>query len=99
VVERAYARIDLGALRANCERLRVELGGARVCAVVKAAASGPGADVVAEAALAGGASSFAVATAEEARLIGRRFQHVPLLTMGALTVAELDVVLAAGSEV
>jgi alanine racemase len=98
-VERAIARIDLGAVRANCERLRAELGEARLCAVVKADGYGHGADQVAEAALAGGASSFAVATAGEARLIGRRFQHVPLLTMGALGVEELDMVLAAGSEV
>src|ERR1700744_4016574 len=98
-MERAVARIDLGAVRANCERLRAELGEARLCAVVKADGYGHGADAVAEAALAGGASFFAVATAAEAALIGRRFQHVPLLTMGALTVAELDVVLAAGSEV
>jgi alanine racemase len=98
-MERAVARIDLGAVRANCERLRVELGEARLCAVVKADGYGHGADAVAEAALAGGASFFAVATAGEAALIGRRFQHVPLLTMGALGAEELDVVLAAGSEV
>jgi alanine racemase len=98
-VERALARIDLGALRANCERLRAELGEARLCAVVKADGYGHGADAVAEAALAGGAAGFAVATAAEARLIGRRLQHMPLLTMGALSAAEVDVVLAAGSEV
>jgi alanine racemase len=98
-MERALARIDLGAVRANCERLRAELGAARLCAVVKADGYGHGADDVAEAALAGGASCFAVATAAEAKLIGRRFQHVPLLTMGALSGAELDVTLAAGSEV
>jgi alanine racemase len=40
-----------------------------------------------------------VATAREAEQIGRRFQHVPLLTMGALTPAELDLALAAGSEI
>jgi alanine racemase len=98
-MERAVARIDLGALRANCERLRAELGDARLCAVVKADGYGHGADAAAEAALAGGASGFAVATAAEAALIGRRLQHMPLLTMGALSVAEVDVVLAAGSEV
>jgi alanine racemase len=98
-MERALARIDLGALRANCERLRAELGEARLCAVIKADGYGHGADAVAEAALAGGASSFAVATAGEARLIGRRFQHVPLLTLGALTREEVDMTLAAGSEV
>jgi alanine racemase len=99
MAERALARIDLGALRANCQRLRSELGTARLCAVIKADGYGHGADAVAEAALAGGASSFAVATAGEARLIGRRFQHVPLLTMGALTREEVDTTLAAGSEV
>jgi alanine racemase len=98
-MERAVARIDLGALRANCERLRAELGQSRLCAVVKADGYGHGADAVAEAALAGGAAGFAVATAGEAALIGRRFQHMPLLTMGALSAGEVDVVLAAGSEV
>jgi alanine racemase len=98
-MERAVARIDLGAVRANCERLRAELGEAQLCAVVKADGYGHGADAVAEAALAGGVSGFAVATAGEAALIGRRYQHMPLLTMGALTLAEVDVVLAAGSEV
>jgi alanine racemase len=98
-MERAVARIDLGALRANCQRLRAELGQAKLCAVVKADGYGHGADAVAEAALAGGASGFAVATAGEARLIGRRLQHMPLLTMGALSATEVDVVLAAGSEV
>jgi alanine racemase len=98
-MERAEARIDLGAVRANCERLRAELGRARLCAVVKADGYGHGADRVAEAALAGGAAGFAVATPAEAKLIGRRLQHMPLLTMGSLTGGEVDIVLAAGSEV
>jgi alanine racemase len=44
-------------------------------------------------------TSLAVATAGEAEQIGRRFPHVPLLTMGALTDTEVDVALAAGSEI
>ena len=40
-----------------------------------------------------------MATGGEAAQIGRRFPHVPLLTMGALTEQELDMALAAGSEV
>jgi alanine racemase len=40
-----------------------------------------------------------VATAAESEQVGRRLPHVPLLTMGALTAAELDTALAAGSEV
>jgi alanine racemase len=97
-MERAVARIDLGAVRANCERLKTELDGAELCAVVKADGYGHGAHGCAEAALAGGATRLAVATAAEAEQIGRRLQHVPLLTMGALTAEEVDVAISAGSE-
>jgi alanine racemase len=99
-MERAVARIDFGAIRANCARLRSELrDGAELCAVVKADGYGHGADASANAALSGGATRLAVATATEAEQIGRRLQHIPLLTMGALTATEVDVVLSAGSEV
>jgi alanine racemase len=98
-MERAVARIDLGAIRANCARLKSELGeGAELCAVVKADGYGHGADGCATAAIDGGATRLAVATAGEAAQIGRRFQHVPLLTMGALTVEEVDAVISSGSE-
>jgi alanine racemase len=97
-MERATARIDYDAVRANCARLKAELGEAELCAVVKADGYGHGADACASAALAGGATRLAVATAGEAEEIGRRFQHVPLLTMGALTAAEVDTVISAGSE-
>jgi alanine racemase len=99
-MERAVARIDFDAVRANCARLKKELGdGAELCAVVKADGYGHGADGCANAALAGGATRLAVATAVEAEQIGRRLQHIPLLTMGALTAEEVDIVLSAGSEV
>ncbi len=99
-MERAFARIELDAVRGNCARLKAVLReGAELCAVVKADGYGHGADRCAAAALDGGASRLAVATATEAEQIGRRFQHIPLLTMGALTAAEVDVVLSAGSEV
>ena len=98
-MERAFARIDLDAVRANCARLKSELTeGAELCAVVKADGYGHGADGCADAALRGGATRLAVATAAEAEQIGRRFQHVPLLTMGALTAEEVDVAFSAGSE-
>ena len=67
--------------------------------MVKADGYGHGSDACAAAALAGGASRLAVATAHEAEQIGRRFQHVSLLTMGALTEEDLDMALGAGSEV
>ncbi|HEU5105785.1 MAG TPA: alanine racemase [Solirubrobacterales bacterium] len=98
-MERALARIDFDAVRANCARLAAELSeGAELCAVVKADGYGHGADGCAEAALAGGATRLAVATAGEAEQIGRRFQQVPLLTMGALAPEEVDAVISAGSE-
>jgi alanine racemase len=98
-MERAVARIDFGAIQANCARLKAELGdGSELCAVVKADGYGHGARGCAEAALAGGATRLAVATAAEAEQVGRRLQHIPLLTMGALTAEEVDTVLDAGSE-
>ena len=97
---RALARIDLGAVERNCARLKSTLeGGAELCAVVKADGYGHGADACATAALAGGATRLAVATGAEAAEVGRRFPHVPLLTMGALGEEDLDTALAAGSEI
>jgi len=96
---RAVARIEFGAVRDNCARLKSELGEAELCAVVKADGYGHGDVACAEAALAGGATRLAVATATEAERIGRRLAHVPLLTMGALTAEELDTALEAGAEV
>jgi alanine racemase len=99
-MERALARIDVGAVERNCARLKAELGeGAELCAVVKADGYGHGADACAAAAVAGGATRLAVATGTEAAEVGRRFPQVPLLTMGALTVVDLDAALAGGSEV
>ena len=123
-MERAVARIDLGAVRANCERLRAELGDARLCAVVKADGYGHGAVECARAALDGGATALAVATANEAaelaaagvagvKLSGGRIamagitlagpsladSGIDLLTLGALTDEEVDVVLGAGSAI
>src|SRR5262249_28489814 len=98
-MERAFARVELDAIRANCGRLKVELGkGSELCAVVKADGYGHGAEGCARAALDGGASRLAVATAGEAEQIGRGFEGGPLLTMGAVSAEEVDAVLGAGSE-
>jgi alanine racemase len=97
---RALARIDAAAVERNCAHLDATVGdGVELCAVVKADGYGHGADACTNAALAGGATRLAVATGAEAAEIGRRFPHVPLLTMGALTEEELDAALDAGSEV
>ncbi len=97
---RAVARIDLAAVQRNCARLKSEVGErTELCAVVKADGYGHGAVACADAALAGGATKLAVATAAEAETIGHGYPHIDLLTMGALTPEELDMALAAGSAV
>jgi alanine racemase len=93
-VERALATVDLGAVRRNCERLPKPL-----CAVVKADGYGHGAVAVAEAAQAGGAEWLAVATAEEALELRTHGIEGPVLVMGALTRAELDLAVGAGADV
>jgi alanine racemase len=67
VALRALARVNLAAIERNVVQLRSGLSaGTRLCAVVKANASGHGAVQAARAAIAGGASDLAVATAQEA---------------------------------
>ncbi len=90
--ERALARIDLGAIERNCARLPGDL-----CAVVKADGYGHG--LVAEAALAGGATWLAVATAPEARDLRQAGIEVPLLVMGALTRDDLRLAVEANADV
>jgi alanine racemase len=66
--------------------------------VVKADASGHGSVHAARAALGGGATSLAVATAGEAAELRAAGISGPLLIMGALSDEELPVALAAGAE-
>ena len=98
--QRATAWIDSGAITRNCERLRRELAGeTELCAVVKANGYGHGMVDAARAALAGGAERLAVATAGEAFELRQALAETPILVMGALTDAELDVALGARAEV
>jgi alanine racemase len=83
-LSRAIARIDPAAIAANCERLRGELAGARLCAVVKADGYGHGALQAAKAALGAGASWLAVVTVQEATELREAFPDTPILIMGAL---------------
>jgi len=97
---RAEARVDLGAIERNCARLARSLtNGAQLCAVVKADGYGHGAVPAARAALAGGASRLAVATAIEAAELRAHGLDAPILVMGALSAEELDVALRARAEV
>jgi alanine racemase len=100
VPERALARVDLGAVERNCAHLRSQLtGGAELCAVVKADGYGHGASWCARAALAGGASWLAVATAAEAADLRRHGIASRLLVMGALTSEDAEIALEADADV
>ena len=96
---RALARVDLGAIERNAARLAEVAAPAALCAVVKAEAYGHGMVPAARAALAGGASWLAVATAEEARGLREAGIEAPVLVMGALSPEELEVALAARADV
>jgi alanine racemase len=98
--ERALARVDLGAIERNCAELRSLLtNGAELCAVVKADGYGHGAQWCARAALAGGATWLAVATAGEAVELRRHGLESRILVMGALTPEDTGAALEAGAEV
>jgi alanine racemase len=98
---RAQASINLAAIERNCSRLRSEMrAGGALCAVVKADGYGHGAVASAQAALAGGASWLAVATAQEAReLRDAGVGAAPILVMGALSVEDVGEALAADADV
>jgi alanine racemase len=96
---RALARVDLGAIERNCARLAAVVAPARLCAVVKADGYGHGAVPAARAARAGGAAWLAVATAGEAYELRSAGIEGPVLVMGALSAAELQVALEARADV
>ena len=99
-VERAVALVDLGAVAHNCGHLHAALSsGADLCAVVKADGYGHGAERCARAALAGGATWLAVATAQEATSLRGAGLDAPLLVMGALTGADARAAVGAGADV
>jgi alanine racemase len=99
-VRRALATVDVGAIERNCARIVAGLDpGASLCAVVKADGYGHGAVECARAAVRGGASYLAVATAGEALELRNAFPDRLLLTMGALSEQDLDTALLAGSEI
>ena len=99
MTDRALARIDLAAVERNCAALRRRLGEAELCAVVKADGYGHGSAWCARAAIAGGASWLAVATAEEAADLRRHGLRGRLLVMGALTAEEVETAIAARADV
>jgi alanine racemase len=96
---RAVAHVDLGAVERNCAMLKRRLGDAALCAVVKADGYGHGATSCARAALAGGATWLAVATAAEAAALREDGIRDRVLVMGALTGTELEIALGADADV
>ena len=98
-VERALARVDLGAIARNCAHLKGMVGGGvELCAVVKADGYGHGAVWAARAALEGGASWLAVASAGEAEDLRRHGLAGRILVMGALTADEVRTALEADAD-
>jgi alanine racemase len=97
--QRATAIVDLTAVERNCAHLSGLVGEeVRLCAVVKADGYGHGMVECAEAAMRGGAKALAVAAATEAFELRESLPRAPILLMGALTDAELDVALQARAE-
>ena len=87
--QRAWVDIDTGAVTANAQALRRQLGDrTALMAVVKADGYGHGAVAVAKAAAAGGATSFGVATLAEGLELRRAGIEAPVLVLGNLTQAE-----------
>ena len=95
---RALARIDLAAIERNCARLARVAAPAALCAVVKADGYGHGDVPAARAALAGGATWLAVATAQEAAALRAGGIEGPVLVMGALSAEELTIALRARAD-
>lgn len=97
---RALARVNLAAIERNADRVRRELDSrVLLCAVVKADGYGHGALPAARAALAGGASWLAVATATEAAELRAAGIRERILVMGAISFEELPLALAADADV
>jgi len=95
---RALARVNLAAIERNVARLQAECGEGMLCAVVKADGYGHGAAACARSALAGGASSLAVATAQEAAELRTHEIAAPILVMGAISAQELPLALDARAD-
>jgi len=100
VAVRALARVNLAAIERNVARIARDASGAAVCAVVKADGYGHGMVPSARAALRGGATWLAVATALEARELraAELGDDVPVLLLGALSDEELPIALESGAD-
>jgi alanine racemase len=97
---RALARVNLAAIERNVARLRGGVpASTAVCAVIKADGYGHGAVPAGRAAQAGGAAWLAVATAREAAELRGAGIGGPVLVMGALSIDELAIAVAARADI
>jgi alanine racemase len=93
---RAWAEVDLAAIRHNAGVLARLSAPAQLCAVVKADGYGHGAPAVAAAALEGGASWLAVAVAEEGTALRAAGIDAPVLVLAEPPADAMGEVAAAG---
>jgi alanine racemase len=94
---RAWAEIDLDAVRHNVRALRAIAGPSRFCAVVKANGYGHGASAVGRAALEAGADWLAVAQVDEAVVLRDAGIEAPLLLLSEPRHDEIDDAVATGA--
>jgi alanine racemase len=94
---RAWADIDLDAVRHNIRTLRGIAAPSRLCAVVKANGYGHGAAPVARAALEAGAEWLAVAQVDEAVVLRDAGIEAPLLLLSEPRLDEIDDAVATGA--
>ena len=95
---RALARVNLAAITRNCRVLDAAAGDAALCAVVKGDGYGHGAVASAQAALEGGATWIAVATAGEAADLRVAGIEARLIVLGAVSPEELELALFADAD-
>jgi alanine racemase len=91
---RAWAEVDLGAVRHNASLLAGLAAPAGLCAVVKAGGYGHGSVAVAEAALEGGATWLAVAIVEEGAVLRDHGIEAPILLLSEPPAEAMDEVVA-----
>jgi alanine racemase len=96
---RALASVNVAAIERNVASLKRHAEKSILCAVVKGNGYGHGSTAAAYASIAGGATWLAVATASEAKSLRADGIDAPVLVMGALTDAELQLALSAGADV
>ena len=94
---RAWAEIDLAAIRHNVRTLRAAAAPARMCAVVKANGYGHGAAVVGTAALEAGADWLGVAQVDEVVALRNGGIEAPILVLSEPRLDEVDTAIAMGA--